>query len=690
MKQFYLFASCLLSLSLSAAPLRFAVLSDTHVDAPEIVYDTIQAVDSVTLRDTVILVPHELPGEALLAMAICTEDLRSQQVDFILHAGDLTDRGDSLALVNVRRLLDSTELPYYVTSGNHDTKRSPSALMDLKAVFDSVRFSLNKDEAFIMGLNSAPIMRSSDGHFAPQDTMWLRQWLDSLGTQPTIVVTHYPLLREAVDNWYDLTDILRQYNTQVVISGHHHDYMHLTTDGIENVTCRSSLVDSLGRTGYTLVEISSDSILFSERAIAVSIDTTVLPIVVSAGEAQTIRRFGLPLMQRVFPEPDTTLLPSYAVNDSDTLVIRAWERKLPYGIYATPVEMYGRIYVGDDGGTFYAIDQSNGRILWRYKTTGRIVGSAAVKDGRVVFASANGIAYCVSVENGKLLWRQKLGKPITGSITIDGSNVYFGSSDSCFYALKLMSGAPVWSYQSWGNFCIAKPLVYKNKIFVGACDGNFYAFDKRKGSILWVWHNEQTDSRQAPALVSPCGDDKRVYIAAPDGYLTALNTDTGTVSQRTNRWAVRESIGMKDSILYAKTTQDTIIAINLNADTLLWAMDAGYGLDCAPTQLIVDGGTLFVTTKNGLVIALDALTGEPKWQHKIGNSLLTTPCTLSDTSVVVASSDGTIALLRKVLPPPVDTLTLDSLMLDSLGNPIDTLMLPIDSSVEPLETTAAE
>ena len=57
--------------------------------------------------------------------------------------------------------------------------------------------------------------------------------------------------------------------------------------------------------------------------------------------------------------------------------------------YATPVEHYGRIYVGDDNGTFYAFDMTNGKILWRYKTTARIIGSADVKDGRVVFASAN-------------------------------------------------------------------------------------------------------------------------------------------------------------------------------------------------------------------------------------------------------------------------------------------------------------
>ena len=689
MKQIYLIATCLLSLSMSAAT-RFAVLTDTHIEAPEIVYDTIQTVDSLTQRDTVLIVPREVPGEALQAMALCAEDLKSQQVDFILHAGDITEHGDSLALVRARQLLESTELPFYVTTGNHETRFSPSALLDLKAVFDSVRFVQNRDGLLLLGLNNTPIMHAGDGHFAPQDTLWLRQWLDSLGSQPTILLAHIPLQTNEVDNWFDITGMLRQYNTQLILSGHHHKNEHLVIDGIDNVVCRAALPDSLSNTGYTLVDIDDANIRFSERAIALRRDSDSLQVTLSAGDATTKEWLSLPLTRREFPEPDTLLLPSYAVNDSDSLVVRVWERHLNGSFYATPVEMYGRIYVGDDNGTFYAFDQTNGRILWRYKTTGRIVGSAAMKDGRCVFASANGTLYCVSVENGKLLWRQKLGKPITGSITIDGQNVYVGSSDSCFYAIKLMTGAPIWTYKGFGNYCIAKPLIYKNRIYIGAYDGNFYAFDKRKGNLLWQWRNDSTDYRESVAAITPCADERRVYLSSADGYLTALNTDSGTVSVRTDRWLVRESIGMRDSILYAKTAQDTIIAINLNADTLLWATDCGYGFDNAATQLKVDGGTLFATTKNGLVIALDALTGDTLWMHKLGNSLLTSPCTLNDSTVVVASNDGTIAMLQKHLPVPPDTLAIDSLMIDILAYPVDSLMLPIDSTALPIDTTATE
>lgn len=683
MRKIYLVVSCFISLSMSAAT-RFAVLSDTHVLASEIVYDTIQTVDSVTQRDTIMLVPHEVPGEALQALALCAEDLKSQQVDFIVHAGDMTDRGDSLALVQVRRLLVSTELPFFVTTGNHETKHSPSALQDVKAVFDSVRFALNRDGILLLGMNDAPIMHPGDGHFAVQDTLWLHQWLDSLGSQPTILLTHIPVQPDEVDNWYAVTGLLRQYNTQVIISGHHHENEHLTVDGIDNVVCRSALPDEQDKTGYTIVEISNNTIRFSERAIQIvrtEVDNTHSTL--TAGAATTKEWLSLPLKRRNFPEPDALLLPSYAVNDSDSLVVEAWRRQMPYGFYATPVEMYGRIYIGDDSGTMYAFDHTNGRILWRYKTTGRIVGSAAVKDGRCVFASANGNLYCVSVETGKLQWKQKLGKPITGSVAIDGQSVYVGSSDSCLYALKLMTGQPLWTFRGFGNYCIAKPVIYKNKIFVGAYDGCFYALDKRKGKLLWKWDAEPEDYRQSPAAVTPCADEWRVYVSTPDGYLTALNAETGSVQVHSDRWKVRESIGMSDAILYAKTAKDTIIAINLKTDKLLWATDAGYGKDNAATQLVVEGKTLFATTKNGLVIALDAQTGDTLWLHKTGNCLLTTPCSLSDSSVVVASSDGMIARIERHLPAPPDTSATDSVAVDSL-------MLPIDNTVLPNDTVATE
>ena len=54
------------------------------------------------------------------------------------------------------------------------------------------------------------------------------------------------------------------------------------------------------------------------------------------------------------------------------------------------------------------------------------------------------------------------------------------------------------------------------------------------------------------------------------------------------------------------------------------------------------GGVLWVSTKNGLLLGMDAKTGVVLWRHKIGNSILNTPLPLSATDCIFTSSEGAI------------------------------------------------
>ena len=110
-----------------AGTTRFAVLTDSHVSAPTIVYDTLPPADTLDVFDAPTIETRSLPGEAQQALALCAEDMSAQGLSFILHAGDMTENGDSLALRCVRAILDGIGLPYYVTCGNHETTWSRSA-----------------------------------------------------------------------------------------------------------------------------------------------------------------------------------------------------------------------------------------------------------------------------------------------------------------------------------------------------------------------------------------------------------------------------------------------------------------------------------------------------------------------------------------------------------------------------------
>jgi outer membrane protein assembly factor BamB len=131
--------------------------------------------------------------------------------------------------------------------------------------------------------------------------------------------------------------------------------------------------------------------------------------------------------------------------------------------------------------------------------------------------------------------------------------------------------------------------------------------------------------------------------------MTAIELATGLEVWRTDRWAVRESIGLSEDgkRVYVRTTQDVIAAISTAADKpeAVWETNAGFGSDINSAMLMEKDGVVFYGTKNGLLIALDAATGSVKWKHRVGVALLNTVTPLSGREVVVTDLDGRVSLI---------------------------------------------
>ena len=98
-------------------------------------------------------------------------------IDFVLVSGDVTESGDKKALKTVKSQLDRLTIPYYITSGNHETTWSESGVMDFSRVFGDNRFAFEYDSVLFIGFNSGPVLKMADGHVAPQDIIWAEKLL---------------------------------------------------------------------------------------------------------------------------------------------------------------------------------------------------------------------------------------------------------------------------------------------------------------------------------------------------------------------------------------------------------------------------------------------------------------------------------------------------------------------------------
>ena len=118
-----------------------------------------------------------------------------------------------------------------------------------------------------IGFTTAPITKSGNAYIQSADVDWIRSALRQLPKKiPIIAATHYPLVTGDVDNWCEVTSIVRKYNLQAILSGHYHRNALLSYDGLPGIVNRSVLRGNYAVGGYSIYTVS-DSITVSEKLI---------------------------------------------------------------------------------------------------------------------------------------------------------------------------------------------------------------------------------------------------------------------------------------------------------------------------------------------------------------------------------------------------------------------------------------
>ncbi len=190
-----------------------------------------------------------------------------------------------------------------------------------------------------------------------------------------------------------------------------------------------------------------------------------------------------------------------------------------------------------------------------------------------------------------------------------------------------------WKFHTNGQV-ISSPAVVGDTIYVGSTDHNLYALDRANGAVKWKL---ETGSR---VNSSPAVSGGVVYFTSYDGFLYAVDAASGKVKWKfatggERRFTANHLHGSQPAaesmpdpfdfylsspvvsggVVYFGSGDGNVYALDAATGNLKWNFQTGNVVHASPA---VSDGILFVGSWDSYFYALDAATGREKWRFKTG------------------------------------------------------------------------
>jgi outer membrane protein assembly factor BamB len=286
----------------------------------------------------------------------------------------------------------------------------------------------------------------------------------------------------------------------------------------------------------------------------------------------------------------------YCVNAANGTLI--WKFQTGGPVHSSPAVVDGEVFFGSHDGNFYALDSKKGNLKWTFKTEGEKrysakgihgalpkdslitdewdfwLSSPAIAGNSIYFGSGDGIFYALNKTDGKPLWKFKTDGVVHSSPAIAFGNVYFGGWDTYLHALNAETGKEVWKFKTGEDTAIfnqtgitSSPVIDGNILYFGCRDSHIYALDAVSGKPTWKRYNDRGWISVAPVI----SGDKILYGSGSDKKITALNKLNGdSVYQYVGETGYFSSFAVVSNTFYYGDMNGYMHAREINTGKTLW------------------------------------------------------------------------------------------------------------------------
>ncbi len=323
-------------------------------------------------------------------------------------------------------------------------------------------------------------------------------------------------------------------------------------------------------------------------------------------------------------------------------------KKRYYPEISDPVEVAGVVYVGTQGGVFYAIDSVTGHKVWEYEVGEPVATRATIAGGKIYFLDLAGRLNALSTQ-GELLWQRDLQKEVLNPPIVVGERLYFLKGDKEIACLTAATGDVLWT-QPLPTF--VKRLTVRgqatlvadgNQLLAALADGQLYGLDMSTGQVKW-------SKNFAPPLKTFKDIDADLVTDTDAYYVAGYFEQVHKVAKATKAtlWTVDVGAGVSPLLW-----QDKILVADLHGDLNLYNKTDGlltWKTELAGPVLSTPvwyADHFFVTTHAGEVLVVDPATGDVVQNLAISGGAITKPLVVQDRVVVLSGSGVLTSFVQK-------------------------------------------
>ncbi|UVK77442.1 MAG: outer membrane protein assembly factor BamB [Sodalis sp. Fse] len=277
------------------------------------------------------------------------------------------------------------------------------------------------------------------------------------------------------------------------------------------------------------------------------------------------------------------------------------------------------------------------------------------QDGRVFAADRHGVVKALDSDSGKEVWSMDLSiytgclsrnraALLSGGVTATGNRVYVGSELAKVYALSTEDGRIIWQMIVAGEV-LSSPVVSDGMVLVHTSNGMLQALAESDGAIKWTINLDipPLTLRGGSSLATAFGV---AIVGGANGLVSAVLINQGRLiwQQRISQLSGEIKIAslndvqtpvVVNGVVYALAYNGHLASLDLLSGQIMWSQKIS-----SVTDILVDGGRIYLVDQDDRVIALESQGGVILWcQGGLLHRNLTSPV-LHDGYIVTGDSEG--------------------------------------------------